>query len=157
MFYEASEHPLDKKFRVFVPKRIQDQLERDEEGNLVVMVTRGEDGCLFLFGESGYYASIGNLDTRAFTTREQRLKQRRMTKDTARVVLDASGRLLLGPKQRKLIELEENAEGKTIVVLAGVMNRVEIWPLRKWREMEALLDDDGEEMVEYDERGGSGA
>lgn len=148
MFYEASEHPLDKKFRLFVPKRIQEQLPRDSEGNLCVILTRGEDGCLFLFGEQGYQDSIAHLDTRAFTTRAQRLKQRKVTKDASQSQLDASGRLLIGPKQRGLIELEPNEEGKILVVLVGVMNRIEVWPLKKWIEMEALLDAEGDELVE---------
>jgi len=157
MFYETSEQPLDSKFRLFIPKRIQEQLDRDADGSLVLYVTRGEDGCLYLLSERGYQASVGGLDTRAFTTREQRMKQRRMTKDTARVVLDASGRLLLGERQRRLIELEENEEGKVMVALVGVMNRVELWPLHKWREEEALLEEEGEEMVEVDRHGGAGA
>lgn len=140
MFNESSEHPLDKKFRVFVPKRLQELLPRDEAGDIRVVLTRGEDGCLYLFGATGFDESIANLDTRAYTNREARINQRRVTKDSARSNLDASGRLLIGPKQRSLIELEENEEGKTLVVLLGVMNRIEIWPLKKWEEMEAEID-----------------
>jgi len=148
VFNEASEHPLDKKFRVFVPKRLQENLPRDGEGNLPVVLTRGEDGCLYLFSEEGFKASIANLDTRAFTTRKQRMNQRRVTKDATRSCLDASGRLLIGPKQRSLIELKPNGEGKTTVVLLGVMNRIEIWPLHRWQEMEAQIDAAESELVE---------
>lgn len=153
MFYETSEHPLDKKFRLFVPKRLQEGLERDAEGNLVVWITRGQDGCLFLMSDSTYRRSMENLDLRAFTTREQRIKQRRMFKDTACVALDASGRLLLGERQRRLIELEENAEGKVVVVLVGAGSRVELWPLRRWEKEEALIDAEEVDLVEVDRRG----
>ncbi len=76
------------------------------------------------------------------------MKQRRATKDAASSTLDAAGRLLIGPKQRALIELKKNEEGKTLVALVGVMNRIEVWPLEKWREMESELDDMDDELVE---------
>ena len=140
MFFDSTEHPLDSKYRVFVPKRFQEVIPRDEKGNLVVFLTRGEEGCLFLFSKDGFLESLGAVDTRAFTTPAERLKQRRLTKDAAQVTLDASGRLLLGDKQRSMIDLRPNAEGKVIVMMVGVMNRVEIWPLHKWEAMEALLE-----------------
>lgn len=148
MFAEASEHPLDPKFRVFVPKRLQESLKVEGEDSIRVVLTRGEDGCLFLFGAQGYQDALENLDTRAMTTREKRLKQRRATKDVAESTLDAAGRLLIGPKQRSLIELEENEEGKIMVTLVGVMNRIEVWPLKKWQEMEAELDAMDDELVD---------
>jgi MraZ protein len=148
MFAEASEHPLDAKFRVFIPKRMQELLKRDDDGNIRVVLTRGEDGCLFLYGADGYKEALEPLDTRAITTRAQRMKQRRATKDAASSSLDAAGRLLIGPKQRALIELQVNEEGKTLVALVGVMNRIEVWPLAKWREMESELDGMDDELVE---------
>jgi division/cell wall cluster transcriptional repressor MraZ len=148
MFSETTEHPLDAKFRVFVPKRLQELLERDGDGNIRVTLTRGQDGCLFLYGTDGYEAALDPLDTRAITTRAQRMRQRRATKDAASSSLDAAGRLLIGPKQRALIELEPNEDGKIIVAMVGVMNRIELWPLKKWQEMEAELDAMDEELVD---------
>lgn len=141
MFFDSSEHPLDAKFRVFVPKRFQEAIPRDDKGNLVVMLTPGEDGCLYLFSMEGFFASLGEVDTRAFTTEEERLKQRRLSSASTRVTLDASGRLLLNEKQRSMIDLRPNAEGKIMVAMVGVMNRAEIWPLHRWEEMEAKLAD----------------
>ncbi|MFT7486533.1 MAG: MraZ protein [Candidatus Paceibacteria bacterium] len=152
MFNESSEHPLDKKFRVFVPKRLQKHLPEDKDGNRSVVLTKGEDGCLFLFGEDGFQESLGTLDTRAYTSRDQRFRQRRLTKDASQSLLDSSGRLLIGPKQRGLVELEENEEGKIIVVLVGVMNRIEVWPLKRWQEMETLLDASDDEVVNEEPR-----
>lgn len=147
MFSETSEHPLDAKFRVFIPKRLQELLERDSDGNIKVTLTRGADGCLFLYGTEGFEEALSPLDTRAYTTREQRMRQRKATKDAASSSLDAAGRLLIGPKQRALIDLEPNEDGKTIVAMLGVMNRIEIWPLKKWQEMEAELDAMDDELV----------
>jgi MraZ protein len=140
MFFDSSDHPLDAKFRVFVPKRFQEVIPRDEKGNLVVMLTPGDDGCLYLFSMQGFFQSLGDVDTRAFTTEEERLKQRRLSSASTKVTLDASGRLLLNEKQRALIDLQPNEDGKVMVKMVGVMNRAEIWPLHKWDEMEAKLE-----------------
>lgn len=139
MFFDSSDHPLDSKFRVFVPKRFQDALSRDEKGNLTVMLTPGEDGCLFLFSVDGFIQSLGDVDTRAFTTEEERLKQRRLSHASTRVTLDASGRLLLNEKHRSMIDLQPNEAGKILVKMVGVIHRAEIWPLHKWEEMETKL------------------
>ena len=41
MFYDSSSHTMDAKNRVFVPKRFQQVLGRDPEGNMVAFLTRG--------------------------------------------------------------------------------------------------------------------
>lgn len=140
MFFDSSDHPLDAKFRVFVPKRFQEAIPRDGKGNLVVMLTPGEDGCLYLFSMQGFLESLGDVDTRAFTSEEERLRQRRLSHASTKVTLDASGRLLLSEKQREMIDLRPaGANNKIMVKMVGVMNRAEIWPLHKWEEMESKL------------------
>jgi MraZ protein len=148
VFFDSSDHPLDAKFRVFVPKRFTDVLERDPNGTLSVMLTPGEDGCLFLFGVQGFLESLGDLDTRAFTSLAQRNRQRRLAHASTKVTLDASGRLLISERLRKLIDLQPNEEGKVMVKMVGAMNRAEIWPLHRWEEQEAQLEDSGEERHE---------
>ncbi len=148
MFFDSSEHPLDAKSRVFVPKRFQEAIGRDKEGNLVVMITPGEDGCLFLFSVEGFQEALGDLDTRAFTTRVERNRQRRLAHAATRVTLDASGRLLLSEKLRRMIELSSSGSGKVMVKMVGAMNRAEIWPLHLWEELETELESSEEERHE---------
>lgn len=159
MFFDSSEHPLDGKFRVFVPKRFQQALGRDEKsGSLEVMLTPGDDGCLYLFSVDGFFESLGDVDTRAFTTPAERDRQRRLAHASTRLNLDASGRLLLSEKLRGLIDLRPNEDGKVMVKMVGAINRAEIWPLHRWRELEAKWDSSDEERHEIvggdDGRGG---
>jgi MraZ protein len=155
LFHDTSEHTLDKKFRLFMPKRFQDGFERDAEGNLVVWITRGQGGCLNLMSERSFHESMEGLGMDVFAPEEALDLQRLMLKDAARVALDASGRLLLGERQRKLVELEENEEGKSVVVLAGAGKRIELWPLRQWQEEEARLNAKKDALFRFERRGGA--
>ncbi len=46
MFFGESSHSLDAKGRVTVPKRFLEGLTRNAEGNLVVILSAGQDGCV---------------------------------------------------------------------------------------------------------------
>ena len=139
VFCGESNHTLDKKHRVFVPKRFQQDLPLDPEGNRNAILTRGLDGCLFLFPESGLERALSRMDTEAFAKPKQRKLQRLFFSYTARVTLDASGRLLIPEKLRKLAGIERE------VVMVGVVDRVEVWAADRWdkfeKENENAFDD----------------
>ncbi|MCB9914253.1 MAG: division/cell wall cluster transcriptional repressor MraZ [Planctomycetes bacterium] len=135
MFYDSSTHTLDAKNRVFVPKRFQQALGRDADGNMVAFLTRGLDGCLFLFSEAGFERAVERLDTQAFTGPEQRSMQRLFFSNVTRVQLDASGRLLIPEKLREVAQLDKD------VVMVGVVHRAEIWQRERWERLQAELED----------------
>jgi transcriptional regulator MraZ len=140
MFYDSSTHTMDAKNRVFVPKRFQQALGRDPEGNMVAFLTRGLDGCLFLFSEKGFERALERMDTQAFAGPEQRRMQRLFFSNTTRVQLDASGRLLIPEKLRRQVDL-----GKE-VVMVGVVQRAEIWPKDRWERLEAEMDGEFDQL-----------
>ncbi len=124
MFIGESDHTVDAKCRVFMPKRFQDELERDAEGNLFCMVTPGLDDCLYLFSLSGFQRAIGRLDTAAFTASQMRDIQRDFFPRVSKVKLDSSGRLLIPER------LREKLAGAREVTMVGCMERGEIWPTK---------------------------
>lgn len=128
MFIGESAHSVDAKFRVFMPKRFQDELDRDGEGNLICMVTPGLDECLYLFSVSGFRRAIERIDTNAFTGSDARDTQRNFFSLVHRVKLDSSGRLLI-PEG-----LREKLGGAREVTMVGCMERGEIWPAPKRAE-----------------------
>lgn len=130
MFCGDSRHTVDPKSRVFVPKRFQQDLPLDPEGNRNAILTRGLDGCLFLFPESGLERALSRMDTEAFAKPAQRKLQRLFFSFTARVTLDASGRLLIPEKLRTLAGIERE------VVMVGVVDRVEVWAADRWDQFE---------------------
>ena len=150
MFFDSSTHSMDAKNRVFVPKRFQQALGRDADGNVVAFLTRGLDGCLFLFSESGFERALERLDTQAFTGPEQRRMQRLFFSNTTRVQLDASGRLLVPEKLRQQVGLDKE------VVMVGVVHRAEIWPKERCDALEAEMDGEFDQLDSILCEGGGG-
>jgi MraZ protein len=134
VFSGDSTHTLDPKHRVFVPKRFQEQLGRDESGQQVAVLTRGFEGCLFLFSKAGYDAVLARLSTQPFGGAEQRLMQRLFFSNVHPTPLDGSGRVLLPEKLRTYAGIERE------VVMVGVADRAEIWDRARWEKYEADND-----------------
>lgn len=140
MFCGDSRHTVDAKNRVFIPKRFQQDLPLDADGNRVAILTRGLDGCLFLFSEGGLTRALERMDTAAFAGPQQRKLQRLFFSYTSRATLDASGRLLLPEKLRTLAGIGRE------VVMVGVVDRVEVWAAERWDAFEAESGDAFEEL-----------
>jgi len=138
MFCGDSHHSVDSKNRVFLPKRFQQGLPMDEEGNRVAVLTRGLDGCLYLFPETGLEKALERLDTEAFAGLNDRRSQRAFFKYTNRVTLDSSGRFLLPDRLRELAGIDRE------VVMLGVKDRIEIWSPENWEKQ----DEDNEKAFE---------
>lgn len=131
MFVGASQHSLDQKSRVFVPKRIQDGLTRTATGGLQGFLTPGEDGCLYLFPVDTFEAAAGELSTRVFASDDARAARRLFFGSAAPVELDSSGRILLPEELRERFGIAKE------VVIVGVEDRAEIWPVQAWKSYQA--------------------
>lgn len=131
MFCDSSYHSLDPKNRVFVPKRFQEELGRDAEGNMVAYLTPGFEGCVFLFSKEGFARVLARLDTETFRGPEARMMQRLFFGDVKPTVVDASGRLLLPDKLRQHAGIDRE------VAMVGVAERAEIWAKERWDAIQA--------------------
>jgi len=154
MFCGDSRHSVDAKNRVFVPKRFQQDLPLDDNGNRFAILTRGLDGCLYLFPKHGLERALQRMDTEAFAAADQRKLQRLFFSYTSQVTLDASGRLLLPEKLRKLAGIGRE------VVMVGVVDRVEIWSAERWDAFEDENNgtfDELENILTGDSTGGDAA
>lgn len=136
MFTGESFHTLDEKFRVFVPKRFQEHLDRDEDGHHTAILTRGFEKCLFLFSSSGFQKVLSRLQTQPFGGADLRKMQRLFFSNTVACQLDGSGRLILPEKLREFAGIERE------VVMVGVAERVEVWDRKEWQRFEAENQDD---------------
>lgn len=127
MFYGEFEHAIDRKGRLIVPATFRKALQA--HGNSEeLFLTRGLDGCLFLFAESEWRTSESRFKQVSFTKAEGRKFNRLFFSGATQVRPDRLGRILV-PKH-----LKEFAQIKEDVVIVGVSNRVEIWAKDKWRE-----------------------
>ena len=124
-------HSLDDKNRITIPRRLLAGLGRDSEGDPCAILTRGFEGCLFLFSEAGFADVLARLKTRAFDGEEERRMQRLFFANSHRLVLDGAGRLLVPEKLKRLVGIERE------VVLIGAIDRVELWPKATWESFES--------------------
>lgn len=130
MLYGEHLHSLDTKNRVVVPKKIQEQLARDEAGSMVAYLAAGQDGCLYLFSERGFEHAQRELESRVFAGKAQRAVLRLFFANTARVELDAAGRVLLPEKLKRHAGIDKD------VVIVGVKDRAEVWAKETWESYE---------------------
>jgi MraZ protein len=140
MFYGEYEHAIDRKGRIIIPARFRQVLNANNIDTL--FLTRGLDGCLFLFAESEWRLAESRFKQVPFTKAEGRKFNRLFFSGASEVRLDRLGRVLI-PKH-----LKEFAQIKQDVVVVGVSNRMEVWAKDKWREFYESSRQGYEEVAE---------
>ena len=140
MFYGEYEHSLDRKGRLIVPAKFRQALKDHHVSSL--FLTRGLDGCLFLFPESEWRLVESRFKQIPFTKAEGRKFNRLFFSGATEVSVDGLGRILL-PKS-----LKEFAHIKQDLVIIGVSNRIELWAKEKWREFYETSSQGFEDVAE---------
>ena len=126
MFYGEYEHAIDRKGRVIIPAKFRQVFQANHIETL--FLTRGLDGCLFLFTESEWRSAETRFKHVPFTKSEGRKFNRLFFSGASEVGVDGLGRILI-PKH-----LKEFAQIKEDMIIIGVSNRIELWAKEKWRE-----------------------
>lgn len=121
MFMGQYNHTIDAKGRIFVPAKFREAL-----GDQFI-VTMGLDGCLFLYPTEAFQAFAQQLRTLP-GTKEARQIQRFFLSGASSLEPDKQGRILLPQAQREHAELEKD------VIFVGVLDKIEIWSLKRWEE-----------------------
>ena len=140
MFYGEYEHTIDRKGRLIIPAKFRQALKEHEVKSL--FLTRGLDGCLFLFPESEWRLAESRFKQIPFTKGEGRKFNRLFFSGAAEVTIDRLGRLLV-PRS-----LKEFADIKQDVVIVGVSNRMELWSKGKWQAFYESARSGFEEVAE---------
>lgn len=128
MFMSQYNHTVDAKGRLIVPSKFRDQLG-DE-----FVVTKGMDGCLFVYANEDWKAFEEKLAMLPMTNKEARMFTRFFLAGAATLEVDKQGRILLPANLREFASLEKD------VVLVGVGTRIEIWSKENWENMDADQD-----------------
>ena len=136
MFLGTYHHTLDERGRISVPKKFREQL------GITVVVTRGLEGCLFLFNRESWKKMETKIVSTPLTRADARSFARHLLSGAMEVVVDKLGRILL-PKY-----LIEFAELENEVAVLGVGERLEIWDKEKWLEYSKNLDMKSQEVAE---------
>ena len=140
MFYGEYEHTIDRKGRLIVPAKFRQALKEHEVKSL--FLTRGLDGCLFLFPESEWRIAENRFKQIPFTKGEGRKFNRLFFSGATEVMVDRLGRLLV-PRT-----LKEFAQIKQDVVIVGVSSRMEVWAKEKWQAFYESSRQSFEEVAE---------
>ena len=116
-------HNIDDKNRLIIPSKF-----REELGNEFV-ITRGLDGCLFVYSMDEWNKVMNKLKTLPFTKKDARTFMRFMLSAASICEFDKQGRINL------VNSLINYAEIKKECVIIGVNDRLEIWAVEKINEL----------------------
>ena len=135
MFMGEYNHTIDTKGRLIIPSKFRDKLGEE------FVVTKGLDGCLFVYDNNEWTAFEEKLKSLPLTNKEARQFVRFFLAGATLAEVDKQGRILIPAVLREFAGLQKE------VVLVGVASRVEIWSKEKW-DMTANYDD-MEEIAEH--------
>lgn len=135
MFMGEHNHTVDTKGRLIVPSKFREALG-DE-----FVVTKGLDGCLFAYPSEEWKLIEAKFREVSQFSQKARKFARFFFAGAAACEVDKQGRVLLPAVLREFAGIEKE------VVLAGVLNHVEIWSKDRWQEANEY--DDVEELAEH--------
>lgn len=135
MFMGEYNHTIDAKGRVIVPSKFRETLGEE------FVVTKGLDGCLFVYDNNEWAVFEEKLKSLPITNKDARAFVRFFLSGAASVEVDKQGRILLPGSLRDFAELQKD------VVLIGVGSRIEIWSRERWEG--AATFEDMDEIAEH--------
>lgn len=131
MFTSEYRHTVDAKGRLIIPAKF-----REEFGNQFCL-TRGLDGCLFLFPKMEWKEFENKLRQLPVTfNKDARQFVRFFTTGATNGQFDKQGRILIPQTLREFANIQKD------VVVAGSLNKLEIWSKERWDTMNSFDDMD---------------
>ena len=135
-------HNIDEKKRLIIPSKF-----REDIGDNFIL-TKGLDGCLFVYPMNEWNKIIAKLKTLPFTKKDARTFTRFFLASATVCQFDKQGRINL------VNSLIEYAELKKECAIIGVNDRLEIWALDKFNNLMnenfEKLDDISENLFDGD-------
>ena len=134
MFMGEYNHTVDAKGRLIIPSRFREELKNE------FIVTKGLDGCLFVFSQNEWLNFETKLKALPLSDKNARNFVRFFLSGATECEFDKQGRILVPASLRKYADLQKD------VVLTGMDTRIELWSAEKW-DVESDLDDEDMEAV----------
>ena len=138
MFMGEYNHTIDTKGRLTIPSKFREVLGDD------FVVTKGLDGCLFVYDNKEWNAFEEKLKSLPLTNKEARQFARFFLAGAAEVEVDKQGRILVPNILREFAQISRD------VVLIGVASRIEIWSKERFEGIATFedMDEIAEHMAE---------
>lgn len=124
MFYGEYRHSLDHKNRVLIPAKFREAVKEVYVEKF--FLTRGLEKCIFVFTEPEWSMLEQKLKALPLTQSTSRNFSRMFFSGAFEILSDKQGRIII-PQP-----LLTYADVKKDVVVAGVLNRIEIWDYAAW-------------------------
>ena len=129
MFLGTHSPRLDDKGRLFLPAKFRDELA---EG---LVITKGQERCLFVFPMAEFTQIAGQLRAAPVTHKAARAYSRVFFASASDEVPDKQGRITIPPHLREYAGLSKDC------VVIGASTRVEIWDREAWETYLAESED----------------
>ena len=127
MFLGRFEHSVDTKGRVAVPARFRDRLS----GELIL--TRGNDGCLYLFTQGSWEPLAAKLNALPTGDEDARNLRRAVFSSAEPVELDKQGRVIIPDHLRQYAGISGD------VSIIGLGEYIEIWDTQAWQKLDGEI------------------
>lgn len=137
------QHTIDDKGRMAIPAKFRKSLAGG------VVVTKGSDGCLYLYPVEEWTKLADKLAHLSITQADARAFSRLMLGGASHAEIDSQGRVLIPDYLRTYAGIGGSA------VIVGLYNRAEIWEEEKWQNYRRSVEEKGDEIAER--LGGFGA
>lgn len=133
-------HNIDEKGRLIIPSKFRDEIGKE------FVVTRGLDGCLFIYSKSQWEKIVSKLQTLPFTKKDARTFNRFFLSSATVCEFDRQGRINIPSNLVNYANIQKEC---TII---GVNDRLEVWASDKFssliEENTAAIDEVAENLFE---------
>ena len=136
MFIGEYNHNLDTKGRLAVPVKFRNDLKKG------AVVTKGLDGCLFLYTMSEWKILAEKLSKLPISQSNTRAFARLMLAGAMDVQVDKQGRVVLPDYLRKYAALKKK------IIISGLYNRLEIWDENSWEKYKKTTEKESGDIAE---------
>lgn len=136
MFLGQYQHTLDYKGRTSIPKKFRNEIKNK------AFLTKGLDGCLFLYSQQDWEVLAARMEQLPLTGNDARSFSRYIFSGAVEVNFDRLGRISVPEYLRLHASLQKE------IVIAGVLNRIEIWSKPNWEKFSSKLSTKSEEIAE---------
>lgn len=136
MFIGTYYHTLEAKGRLAIPPSFRSKLKKGS------VITRGLDGCLFVFPQEEWKELMNKLELSPLSNKQARGFVRLMTHAAAEIKFDSQGRTNIPQHLREYATLKKN------VVVAGSLNRMEIWDRDRYHTYIEQIEKNSDQIAE---------
>ncbi|MFQ6014355.1 MAG: division/cell wall cluster transcriptional repressor MraZ [Anaerolineae bacterium] len=136
MFLGRFGHTIDDKGRLTLPAKYRTDLATG------VVVTRGIEKCLSVYPLRKWEEFSSKIATLPITKKDARAFTRFLFANATDCIPDKQGRILIPPYLRRYAALDGD------VIIIGANDHLEIWNPTRFRELDAMADENGEAIAE---------